>query len=113
MNFNYHSYIGGIYDKSFNHKFDMIIKNARHYKRKRVMKIPAQYAKTEEYINNLNHIVYETAIFRRQNTFLHYNKNRYREISVREIKVLRNRIKHQTRCTFERIYTLMRFENEM
>ena len=113
MDFNCHEFDKGIYNKEFNHKFDMIIKSAKHYKRKRSMKIPAQYNKSEDYINSMKILAYETYIFRRQYYYTRGNLTRYKEKTAKELKVLRNRIKHQTRCTFDRVYALMRFENEM
>lgn len=39
----FEKYTKEINDKSYNHIFDMIIKNANHFKRKRRMKIPLQH----------------------------------------------------------------------
>lgn len=111
MDFNIYKYKE--FDSKLNHKFDMIIKNARHFKRKRKMKIPLQYRKIEDYIDNIDVLIYSIFTYSNKDGYSIGRRKRIVEGNTKDLKIIRNRIKHQTRCTFERVYKLMHFEDEV
>lgn len=111
MDFNIYAF--NEYDSKINHKFDMIIKNARHYKRKRKMKISLQYRKIENYVDHTYALVYTIFTYSDRNNYSVGRGKRILEQNTKDLKITRNRIKHQTRCTFERVYKLMHFEEEV
>lgn len=109
----FEGYTKNIYDKQYNHIFDMIIKNARHHKRKRKMRIPIQYSKTSMYMGELKDKVLRIFTYETYGNLTNGRHRRMNDIATKQIKILKNRIRHQTRCTFERVYSLMRFEDEL
>lgn len=101
-----------IHDPKYNHIFDMIIKKARHRKRKARMQIPYQYAKTDTFIHNQKSTVIHHFIGVMRGS--HWLRGqRLIDQRNKELKIIRNRIKHQTRCTVEKVYNLMKFEDEV
>lgn len=103
----------GVYDKSYNHTFDMIVKNARHHKRKRKMRIPLQYNKTSIFISEIKSKVIHIFTYETYGNLTNGRHKRMNDIATKQLKILNNRIRHQTRCTFERVYSLMKFEDEL
>lgn len=108
----FEKYTKEINDKSYNHIFDMIIKNANHFKRKRRMKIPLQYNKSHIDINNLHYEVMKIYKYESYMRFIEKRNKRINEIDNKKIKKFFNKIKHQTKCTTERVFNLMKFEDE-
>lgn len=78
------------------------------------MRIPYQYRKVDSFIDEMDILAYAICTNRNKDTNFSAGRiKRINEQNAKELKVLRNKIKHQTRCTFERVYALMHFEDEM
>lgn len=71
-----------------------------------------QYNKSHIDINNLHYEVMKIYKYESYMRFIEKRNKRINEIDNKKIKKFFNKIKHQTKCTTERVFNLMKFEDE-